>query len=373
MAQTKNPAKPRKRVKWQGHKSAPVNALRAVLIPVCFTFVGTVLAISFALNTDLIPIPKDYLHDIEYLKVMYRKFTHLSYYDAKTDTYGTGIDDVYFVLFAVAWLTLVRWLLSIIIFKPLGRLCIMTGNIRKKQKEELKVDKFAEQGWQLVWYSLAWTIGFYQVYTWNFDYSKSFNTHPNPVDQLGKYFYLIQCAFWIHMIPVTLLEPWRGDFAAMMAHHVITSSLIASSYFMGYTIIGTFILAEQDLADVFLPLAKMFKYSNCPTMADIIFAIFSLVWIPTRHGIFIALYIHIVNNYIPSLTAIGVYPNWDPENRKFATAGVYYGFLIVLGLFQMLLLTWLRLILIAVYKALTTSGDIEDQRSDSETDDLKED
>ena len=48
----------------------------------------------------------------------------------------------------------------------------------------------------------------------------------------------------------------------MMAHHVVTSGLLACSYACNFTLIGTFILAEQDLADILLPLAKMAKYAS---------------------------------------------------------------------------------------------------------------
>ena len=46
----------------------------------------------------------------------------------------------------------------------------------------------------------------------------------------------------------------------MMAHHFITIFLIATSYFFNFVRIGHVVLVEQDLADIFLPLAKMFKY-----------------------------------------------------------------------------------------------------------------
>ena len=88
------------------------------------------------------------------------------------------------------------------------------------------------------------------------------------------------------MIPVTLIEPWRGDFVSMIVHHFITSGLIISSYSMNCLKIGTAVLAEQDFADIFLPLAKMCKYAKIPTVGDFVFVLFVLAWIPTRHGVF---------------------------------------------------------------------------------------
>ena len=48
-------------------------------------------------------------------------------------------------------------------------------------------------------------------------------------------------------------------------------------------------------------------------------------------------------------------------------------FLVVLGLFQCLLLIWLRTILRAVWKAIAGKEGVEDSRSDSEAEDAKED
>ena len=59
------------------------------------------------------------------------------------------------------------------------------------------------------------------------------------------------------------------------------------------------ILVEQDLADIFLPAAKLCNYvaagkaSWAPTFqtfADVLFAAFAVVWIPTRHGILPVIY-----------------------------------------------------------------------------------
>ena len=77
------------------------------------------------------------------------------------------------------------------------------------------------------------------------------------------------------MIAVTLIEKKRKDFVEMMLHHVMTASLIFSSYCFNYTRMETAVLVEKDFADIFLPLAiiysniiiflplaKMLKYAN---------------------------------------------------------------------------------------------------------------
>lgn len=68
------------------------------------------------------------------------------------------------------------------------------------------------------------------------------------------------------------------------------SGLVGTSYVFHFTRVGTAILAEQDLADILLPMAKMFKYADWKGAADAAFAAFALLWIPTRHGIFLIIY-----------------------------------------------------------------------------------
>jgi acyl-CoA-dependent ceramide synthase len=54
-----------------------------------------------------------------------------------------------------------------------------------------------------------------------------------------------------------LIEKWRTDFLQMMAHHAVTISLVSFSYFQHFHISGTAVLITLDVADIFLPLAKV--------------------------------------------------------------------------------------------------------------------
>ncbi len=148
-----------------------------------------------------------------------------------------------------------------------------------------------------------------------------------------------------------------------MAHHIITSGLLIASYRYNYCFIGVFILFEQDFADIFLPLAKMAKYSGAESVADVFFAVFALAWIPTRHVMFFWLYSSI-------WTSTEVHKNLlskaNSAQGGYFTVDTINVFLVVLGLFQCLLLIWLRDLLKAVYRALVKGDNVEDHRSDSE-------
>ena len=57
--------------------------------------------------------------------------------------------------------------------------------------------------------------------------------------------------------PSQLIEKWRTDFLQMMAHHAVTILLVSASYFQHFHISGTAVLITLDVADIFLPLAKV--------------------------------------------------------------------------------------------------------------------
>ena len=97
-------------------------------------------------------------------------------------------------------------------------------------------------------------------------------------------------------------------------------------------------------------------------VADIVFAFFAVAWIPTRHGIFFYLF------YQYNRGKLFVTPEnpYDPTIGAYLSVSTINYFLIVLGLFQCLLCIWLKDIIIAVHKALTSSENLEDHRSDSD-------
>ena len=255
---------------YPGHKTWPMRTLKKLLVPVSFAFCGGVLLASQYAPSD------------EY-RAFARKFFTLQYAQGTTpETYGRGPLDALFVLFSVFALTAGRALLSELVFRPMAH----AVGVRLKE-----VGKFVEQGWQVMYYAGAFSVGFYFMNKWEFDMRAFFLEHPAPpCEALLKTFYLVQLSFWLHMIPVTLVEPWRADFVEMMLHHLITSGMIASSYTLNFLKIGVAVFAEQDFADIFLPFAKMFKYARKQAIADVVFGIFALAWIPTRHGLFFIIY-----------------------------------------------------------------------------------
>eukprot|EP00656_Telonema_subtile_P053065 TRINITY_DN7563_c0_g1_i2.p1 TRINITY_DN7563_c0_g1~~TRINITY_DN7563_c0_g1_i2.p1 ORF type:complete len:295 (+),score=80.41 TRINITY_DN7563_c0_g1_i2:145-1029(+) len=272
-----------------------------------------------------------------------------------------------------------------------------------------------------------------------------------------KLYYLMQVSFWVQMAFITLIEKWQKDFIQMMAHHFITIGLTSSSYFFGFTRAGHVVLVEQDFADIFLPLAKMFKYftesadkqlalaagrvardadhdsiqqliaseteltstkrGSKPwldarkrktksitsaidyaaemkdpgtieaqahrerrlavhgNICDALFAVFTLAWIPTRHGFFFWILYSVVKDADRVLGESGVL-GWNPAEGLFCVPGVTINvFLAVLLVFQFLLVLWLMDLIAAVKKALFVEKSITEMEgfdvheADSDDDD----
>lgn len=330
---------------FPGHETAPAKLLAKFLVPLSSLFCAAVLLVGFLGPPDLAEVAKT--------------FYTLSYPNGD-GTYGRGLLDLRLVAFSALGLTAARAVLAAAFSRPLARAL----GVKKSE-----VGKFVEQVWQFIWYLSAWCVGATLMHADGWDASLDFRQHPSgPPTSLRKGYYLVQLGFWIHMIPVTIIEPWRGDFFAMIAHHFITSGLVGVSYRINGLRFGTAVFTEQDFADILLPLAKLCKYSKMATAADTVFAAFAVSWFPTRHVIFCYLW-YVV--YQCRYTCPIENQVWAPERDVYFSPAVQLSFLVALGLFQCLMLFWFKAICGVVYRTLK-KGHAEDTRSDSEDSD-KED
>ncbi len=74
---------------------------------------------------------------------------------------------------------------------------------------------------------------------------------------LMKWYYLVQCAFWLQQIVVIHIEKHRKDYWQMLTHHVITCALLFTSYSFYMTRVGNAILCLMDVADIILSVGHM--------------------------------------------------------------------------------------------------------------------
>lgn len=99
----------------------------------------TILSMLFALH-NLYPSLRPYT----------QPFLVLSNYDAAGDFYVQGSEDVYFVFSVVLALTAVRAISMDWILHPVAR----KAGLKRKG-----CARFAEQGWQTIYYSGIWAVG----------------------------------------------------------------------------------------------------------------------------------------------------------------------------------------------------------------------
>jgi acyl-CoA-dependent ceramide synthase len=209
---------------------------------------------------------------------------------------------------------------------------------------------------------------------------------------LAKWYYLVQFAFSLQQIVVVNIEKRRKDHVQMFTHHIITCTLIFTSYGYHQTKVGNLILCLADVVDLFLPLAKIQKYLKWTKTCDVTFGIFMVTWFVARHVLYMAvcwsIYAHIpeeiqygcyrggdlalegpvpVPNGFDHLTQ----PFRDPEGLVCWNDGMKWVFLGLLLALQCVFLVWFSMILKVAYKVVSGGG-ADEPRSDDEDDDEDE-
>jgi len=190
---------------------------------------------------------------------------------------------------------------------------------------------------------------------------------------LTKFYYLAQLGWWFHQLYVIHSEKPRKDHWQMFAHHILSITLIISSYCMNYTRIGTVVHVFMDFCDILLPvsptrdarsitdykLAKMFRYLGLTTLCDATFVVFLVSWLITRQFglVFIIQIIH-RNHHI--ITA-----GWNPDAGSYYSPRTINIFLIALSLLLCLTTVWFYMACMVAVRVLRGLG-AEDSRSDEE-------
>ncbi|ORZ37007.1 TLC domain-domain-containing protein [Catenaria anguillulae PL171] len=198
--------------------------------------------------------------------------------------------DVAFVVFGIIIWTLVRAVTIDHVLKPLAR---------KLKCTRSHVERFGEQGWLGLYYSVSWSIGMWFVYRSPFWMNVEQFWIDYPHEYLSgefKAYYLLQLAFWIQQVL---------DYTQMLVHHFVTCALIISSYYTNFTRVGCAILATMDVGDIFLSTAKCLNYIRWRKTCDAMFVAFVGVWIYSRHYVYNVIVASIYRD-IPKLLSMDV-------------------------------------------------------------------
>lgn len=223
------------------------------------------------------------------------------------------------------------------------------------------VIRFAEQGWQAIYYMAQWSLGMYIHYHLP---SNLWAGYPHvPLAGIVKLYYLMQISLYVHAVLLLNAEAPRKDYWQMMTHHVVTIFLIVGSYYYGFTRVGCLIMVLMDWCDMFLPLAKMLRYLSYQVACDAIFVWWMLSWFVTRHVLFCKV---IASTYrdIPTQVEFG----WWPERGYWLTKEVHMVLVALLVILEMIQSIWSYLIIGVAYRVLKGEG-ADDSRSDDEGED----
>ncbi len=70
---------------------------------------------------------------------------------------------------------------------------------------------------------------------------------------LVKFYILVQYGFWLQQIVVIYIEKRRKDHWQMFSHHLVTTTLIFTSYAYNQTKVANLVLCTMDIVDIVFP------------------------------------------------------------------------------------------------------------------------
>jgi acyl-CoA-dependent ceramide synthase len=164
--------------------------------------------------------------------------------------YGKGAKDFAFVAFYTMFLSFTREFLMQRFLRPLA--------IKAGLQTRGKQSRFMEQAYTAIYFGLFGPFGLYvmsRTPVWYFNTAGMFEGFPHKTHEaLFKGYYLMQASYWAQQMIVLLLmlEKPRKDFKELVAHHVITLSLIYLSYSFHFTYMGLAVYITHDISDFFL-------------------------------------------------------------------------------------------------------------------------
>jgi len=295
--------------------------------------------------------------------------------------YGKGVKDFQFVAFYVVFFTFTREFLMQRVIRPLA----IHWGIEKRAKQS----RFMEQFYTAVYFGIFGPFGLYvmsQTPVWYFNTIGMVEGFPHKTNVAAfKAYYLLQGSYWAQqgIVLLLLLEKPRKDFKELVLHHVVTLSLIWSSYRFHFTYMGIAVYITHDISDFFLAVSgdgghgelcqyhgtdtdswqtsKVLNYLDSPIVAPY-FAMFIGVWVYLRHYI----NLRILWCVCTTFATVGPFElNWETEQYKCWIAQAI-AFTLLASL-QAVNLFWLFLILRIAWRILASSV-IADERSDDEDD-----
>lgn len=232
--------------------------------------------------------------------------------------------------------------------------------LRRRRDKTSKVTRFAESSWRFFYYFTIFIYGFVVLWDkpWLWDIFETWRNYPHQNLTMDVWFYyMFSLTFYWSLCISQYFDVRHKDFWQMFVHHISTVLLMSLSWVVNLYRLGTLVLLVHDSSDIFLESLKLAKYANYQTLCDILFGIFTVVWIVMRLGVFPFWIINAAIKDPPKLSVL--FP-------------AYYIFNCMLFLLLALNMYWTVLILKLVYRTLRVGkmeNDIRSSSDDSPSDD----
>ncbi|KAF6762310.1 longevity assurance proteins LAG1 LAC1 [Ephemerocybe angulata] len=270
--------------------------------------------------------------------------------------------DLAFLAYYIVFFSFVREFLAIKAGKPLARYFGL--------KKEAKVDRFAEQFYAVVYFSISGFWGYRimsQMPSYWYNTKAFWTDYPHwDMKPFLKRYYLMQFSYWCQQFIVLVLglEKPRKDYAELVAHHFVTLWLVGMSYLLNYTVIGAAVYMSMDIPDAFFAASKLLNYIQWNTAKIYSFVTFFCIWSYFRHylNLKILYSVWFESSDVPKSSKV-----WNWSTGAYLPSWMPYAIWVSIAALQVLNLIWYRLICKILIRAIMTK-EADDDRSDSEDD-----
>ncbi|KAF2429185.1 longevity assurance proteins LAG1/LAC1 [Tothia fuscella] len=210
--------------------------------------------------------------------------------------YGKGSKDFAFVAFYTVFLSFTREFLMQKFLRPAA--------IKAGMKTRGRQARFMEQAYTAIYFAFLGPFGLYvmsRTPVWYYNIEGMYQGFPHMTHEaIFKGYYLLQASYWAQQMIVLLLmlEKPRPDFPQLVAHHIITLSLVFLSYRFHFTYIGLAVYITHDISDFFLATSKLLNYMQSSIIVPY-FILFLSMWAYLRHYINLSILVSLLPLPLP--------------------------------------------------------------------------
>ena len=180
--------------------------------------------------------------------------TRLPKHVGEVTQYGKGSFDFVFVAFYTVVMTFFREFIMQRILRPTA---ISLGFTQRNRQS-----RFMEQSFTAIYHGAVSVFGLFvmsRTSIWWFNIDGMLEEYPHRANEsYFKAFYLLQASYWtmLGLVLLLQLEKPRKDYKELVLHHVVTLSLIWSSYRYHFTYMGIAVFITHDVSDFFLAVSR---------------------------------------------------------------------------------------------------------------------